>query len=142
MRDWVKPYLVEKSIEALRELGIEYKEDEAIAEKSRELRIEQRQYERLWVEFPVLYRVGRNTVTGSTVNACSTGFMVESYLSSKSASRVFNILKKKPEYRLEVEYTYEGKTYRRKAEIKHFHFDFSGSEPYRFTVGLWIPRIR
>ena len=140
MKDWVKPYLIEKSIEALRELGIEYKEDAVIAKKSNELKVEQRKQERLWVEFPVVYRVGRSRITGSTVNACNEGFMVESYLSSKSASKVFKTLNKRSGYRTEVEYTYEGKTCRRETEIKHFHLDFSGTEPYRFTAGFWIPK--
>lgn len=102
---------------------------------------EQRKYERSWVEFPVIYKIGRNTLTGSTVNACNEGILVESYLSSKTALRIFKILNKKSVYRLELEYTYEGNTYLRDAEIKHFHLDFSGSEPYRFTVGFCIPKI-
>ena len=140
MKDWMKPYLVEKSIEALRELGIEYEENEAIAKKSQELKVDQREYERIWVEIPVIYRIGRTTITGSTVNACNEGFMVESYVSSKSASKIFSILRKRPRYRLKLKYTNKGATYLRKAEIKHFHFDFSGDEPYRFTVGFWIPK--
>ena len=140
MKDWMKPYLVEKSVEALRELGIEYKEDEATAKKSKDLKIDQRGYERTWVEVPVIYRIGRMTITGSSVNACNEGFMVESYLSSKTASKVFRILRKEPKYRLKLKYTYKGATYLRKAEVKHFHFDFSGDEPYRFTVGFWIPK--
>jgi hypothetical protein len=140
MKDWMKPYLVEKSVEALRELGIEYKEDEATAKKSKGLEIDQRGYERTWVEVPVIYRIGRTTITGSSVNACNEGFMVESYLSSKTASKVFRILRKEPKYRLKLKYTYKGATYLRKAEVKHFHFDFSGDEPYRFTVGFWIPK--
>jgi hypothetical protein len=140
MKDWMKPYLVEKSLETLRELGIEYKEDEATAKKSKDLQIDQRGYERTWVEVPVIYRIGRTTITGSSVNACNEGFMVESYLSSKTASKVFRILRKEPKYRLKLKYTYKGATYLRKAEVKHFHFDFSGDEPYRFTVGFWIPK--
>jgi hypothetical protein len=46
---------------------------------------EQRTTERFWVELPVLYKIGRNTVTGSTVNVCNEGMLVESYLSSKTA---------------------------------------------------------
>jgi len=102
---------------------------------------EQRKHERSWVEFPVVYRIGGNLITGSTVNVCNEGMLVESYLSSKTALRVFKILNKKPGYRLELEYTFERNTYRRNAEIRHFHADFSGSEPYRFTVGFWVPRI-
>ena len=143
MKDSMKSYLVEKSVEALRELGIEYREDEAaepIPEKSRELKIDQRQYERMWIEVPVIYRIGTTTITGSTVNACREGFMVESYLSSKTASKIFKILRKRPKYRLKLKYTHQGATHLRKAEIKHFHLDFSGTEPYRFTVGFWIPK--
>jgi hypothetical protein len=103
--------------------------------------VEQRRNERLWVEFPVLYKIGGSTITGSTVNVSNEGILVESYLSSKTAFRIFKVLNKKPRYRLEVEYTYEGTTYRRDAEIKHFHADFAGSEPYRFTMGFNIPKI-
>jgi hypothetical protein len=102
---------------------------------------EQRTNERFWVELPVLYKIGRNMVTGSTVNVCNEGMLVESYLSSKTAFKIFKILNRKPGYRLELEYTYDGDTYQRDAEIKHFHADFSGSEPYRLTVGFWIPKI-
>ena len=142
MKDGMKPYLLQKSIEALQELGIEYQEDQVIAEKSNKLKTEQREYERLWIEFPVAYKIGRNTITGSTVNASREGMMVESYLSSKSASRIFRILRKKPNYHLKLRYEDRGNTHQRDAEIKHFHFDFSGSEPYRFTAGFWMPRKR
>lgn len=103
--------------------------------------LEQRKHERIWVEFPVVYEIGGHTITGSTVNVSREGMLVESYLSSKTAFKVFKILNRKPNYRLEMEYTYEGKTYRRDAEIKHFHADFSGTEPYRFTVGFHVPKI-
>ncbi len=102
---------------------------------------EQRKYDRLWIESPVVYRIGRNILTGSMVNASNEGILVESYLSSKTVLRVFKILNRKPEYRLEVKYSLGPKTYRRDAEIKHFHLDFSGKDPYRFTVGFWIPKI-
>jgi len=78
---------------------------------------------------------------GNAVNVCNEGILVESYLSSKSALEIFKILKKKPNYRLGVEFTYEGSTDLRKVEVKHFHLDFSGSEAYRFTVGFWLPRV-
>ena len=102
---------------------------------------EQRRYERVWVEFPVVYKIAGNTLTGSTVNASNEGMMIESFLSSKTALKIFKILNKKPGYRLEVRYTYREHTYLREAEIKHFHLDFSGSEPYRYTAGFWIPKI-
>ncbi|NIQ38958.1 MAG: hypothetical protein GTN81_10265 [Proteobacteria bacterium] len=102
---------------------------------------EQRKYERLWIESPVVYKIGRNTLTGSMVNACNEGILVESYLSSKTASKVFRILNRKPAHRLEMTYSLEGKTYLRDAEIRHFHLDYSGKDPYRLTVGFWIPKV-
>jgi len=102
---------------------------------------EQRKAERLWIESPVVYRIGRNTLTGSMVNASNEGILAESCLSSRKAMRVFRILNRKPGYRLEVKYSLGPKTYLREAEIRHFHFDFSGRDPYRFTVGFWIPKI-
>jgi hypothetical protein len=104
-------------------------------------RANHRRYERSWIEFPVVYTIGKITLTGSTVNACNEGIMVESYLSSKTAFKVFRILNKNPGYRLEMEYTYEGNTFLRDAEIRHFHVDFSGGEPYRITLGFWIPKL-
>jgi hypothetical protein len=141
MKDEMKTYLLQKSIEALGELGINYTKDEVIAEKSKKLKTEQREHERVWVEFPVTYKVGRCKITGSTVNACGEGMMVESYLSSRSAARVFKILRKKPNYHVELSYEYKGNAHQRTAEVKHFHFDFSGSEPYRFTAGFRIRTI-
>ena len=141
MKDEMKTYLLQKSIEALKESGIDYTEDRVIAERSNKLKIEQREQERTWVEFPVTYKIGRCKITGSTVNACSQGMMVESYLSSRSAARVFKILRKKPNYHLKLNYEYKGSSHQRPAEVKHFHFDFSGSEPYRFTAGFRMRSI-
>jgi hypothetical protein len=101
--------------------------------------IERRKHERVSVELPLTYKIGRRTLIGSTVNACDEGMMVESYLSSKAALKVVEVLEKIPDFRLEVEFTYEGNTDLRQVEIKHFHLDFSGSEAYRFTVGFWLP---
>jgi len=102
---------------------------------------EQREYERSCIEFPVIYTIGGVTLTGSTLNVCNEGILVESCLSAKSVLKVFKILNRQPGYRLEVEYSYGGNTYLRDAEVKHFHLDFSGSDPYRLRVGFWIPRI-
>lgn len=102
---------------------------------------EKRQYERLQVDFPVVYKVGSNTLTGTTVNVSNQGILVESSLSAKTASVVFKILNRKPEYRLEVEYSYRGRTFLRDAQVKHFHIDSSGSGPYRLRIGFWIPKI-
>ncbi len=105
-------------------------------------RTERRKQERVPVELPLSYTIGTKTLIGSTVNACDEGMMVESYLSSRMALKVFKILDKIPDYRMGVEFTYEGNTERRNVEIKHFHLDFSGSEAYRLTVGFWLPMTK
>ena len=102
---------------------------------------EQRRHERLRAEWPVVYKIGRNTHTGTTVNVSNEGILVESFLSSKAVSKILTILMRTPGYSLEVEYTCEGETYRRDAKLMHFHLDCSGREPYRFTVGFWIPKV-
>jgi len=102
---------------------------------------DRRRHERFCVEFPLTYRIGRRTLMGNAVNVCNEGIMVESYLSSRAALEVFKILKSKPNYRLGVEFSYEGNTDLRDVQVKHFHLDFSGSEAYRFTVGFWLSRV-
>ena len=103
---------------------------------------DRRKNERFSVEFPLTYRIGKKTLLGNTVNVCHEGILVESYLSSRTAFGVFNILKNAQNFRLGVEFTYEGKADLRDVEIKHFHLDYSGCEAYRFTVGFWLPRVR
>ena len=125
MQDSLKPYLLEKSIEALRELGIE----------------EQRRYERVSLGFPVVYEIGKLTLTGTTVNACNEGMMVESHLPPKRMLEVFGVLSEKEKYRLKIRCVQGGKTYLRDAEVRHFHLHSSGSGTCRFTVGLWMPII-
>jgi hypothetical protein len=82
----------------------------------------------------------RTTVGGNAVNVCHEGLMVESFLCSGTALKVFKALKKQPSQRLEVEFTYSGDTDLRDVEVKHFHLDFSGAEAYRLTVGFYLPR--
>jgi hypothetical protein len=101
---------------------------------------DRRKHERISVEFPLSYKIGRKTLGGSTVNVCNEGILVESFLSSKTALKIFKTLKKQPSYRLEVEFSYEGNTDLRDVEIKHFHLEFIGSEAYRFTVGFYLPK--
>lgn len=103
---------------------------------------ERRKHERFPVEFPLSYKIGGKTLGGSTVNVCNEGILVESFLSSKTALKVFKTLEKNPNHRLEVEFTYDGNTDLRDVEIKHFHLDFSGSEAYRLTVGFHLPRAK
>ena len=107
--------------------------------REKELPEEKRRFERLDVDLPVIYKIGRYTLTGTTVNVSNEGLFVESSLSAKTASRVFKILYKNPKYRLEMEYSYQDRAYVRDAEVKHFHMDSSGSGPYRLKIGFWIP---
>ncbi len=108
----------------------------------RSISTERRKHDRVPVELPLSYKIGKKTLIGNTVNACDEGIMVESYLSSKAAFKIFKALERVPDYRLGVEFIYEGNTDRRDAEIKHFHLDFSGSAAYRLTVGFWLPKGR
>ena len=101
---------------------------------------ERRKHERFQVEFPLRFKIGRKTLTGSTVNACDEGMLVESSVSSRTALRIFKTLRNRPNYRLKVEFAFEQDVYLRDVEVKHFRLDFSGSEPYRFRVGFWFPR--
>ena len=101
---------------------------------------ERRKHERFVVEFPLSYKIGGKTLGGSTVNVCNEGILVESFLSSETALEIFKTLKRKPNHRLAIEFSYEGSTDLRDVEIKHFHLDFSGSEAYRLTVGFYLPR--
>ena len=98
--------------------------------------IERRKQQRLSVEFPLSYKIGRKTLIGCAVNASNQGMMIESFLSSRMALEMFKMLGKMPSYRLEVEFSYEGNIDLRDAVIKHFHFDFAGYEAYRFTIGF------
>jgi hypothetical protein len=102
--------------------------------------IERRKQVRFPAEFPLSYKIGRTTVGGNAVNVCHEGLMVESFLCSGTALKVFKALKKQPSQRLEVEFTYSGDTDLRDVEVKHFHLDFSGAEAYRLTVGFYLPR--
>jgi len=140
MKDWLKPYLVEKSIEALRESGTDTKEDKQRAGKPRELEIE-RKYERVPVKFPVVYEIGGVTLTGTTVNVCNEGMMVESYVPSRRLTEVFEILTKNENCRLPVRCIHGGKTYLREAEVKHFHLHSSGTGPCRLMVGFLLPIV-
>ncbi|NIO05447.1 MAG: hypothetical protein GTN74_12790, partial [Proteobacteria bacterium] len=76
---------------------------------------ERRKHQRVPVELPLSYKIGKKTLIGNTVNACDEGVMVESYLSPKAALRVFRILEKIPDYRMGVEFTYQGNRDRRDA---------------------------
>ena len=103
--------------------------------------LDQRKNRRFWIEFPVMYRIGGKRYTGSTINACNEGMMVESSLALKDVNKVFKILIKARHNHVDLEYIYKDKAWRRKAEIKHFHLDFSGTQSYRLTLGFFIPRM-
>lgn len=139
MRDWLKSYLVEKSMEALQESRTETEEDKPSSGESNWPDTERRQYERVSARFPVFYDLGRESVTGTTVNVCDEGMLVESFLHRTRVLEVFDILSDKTRSRLKVTCIYAGKSYVQKAEVKHFHIASSLSRFCRVTVGFWIP---
>lgn len=101
---------------------------------------ERRRYKRVAVEFPVTYKIRGSTILGRSVNACNEGMMVESNVALKTAFQILGILRRKRRPRLKIEFTHK-RTYRTEGEIRHFHLDFSGTEPCRSLVGFFIPKI-
>ncbi|MBW2059226.1 MAG: hypothetical protein JRH07_11535 [Deltaproteobacteria bacterium] len=101
---------------------------------------ERRRFKRVSIEFPVSYKIRGTTILGRAINACNQGMMVESYVGVKTALQILGMMKKKRRSRVGLEFTHK-KTYRTEAEIRHFHFDFSGSEPCRSVVGFYMPEI-
>ncbi|NIS63006.1 MAG: hypothetical protein GTO13_20610 [Proteobacteria bacterium] len=103
---------------------------------------EQRKYETIRTEWPVVYEIGSNTLTGSTVNVCNEGMMVESNLSLETAAQILKTLAKKRDHKLDVRFTYNKRAYRPQAEIRHFHLDFLGNGMCRSVAGFFMPAIR
>jgi len=102
---------------------------------------ERRKHKRVEINFPVTYKIRRTTVMGRAVNACNEGMLVESFLALRTAFQILGILTKKRKHRINVEFTFKKRTYRTEAEMRHFHLDFSGSEPCRSELGFHMPRI-
>jgi hypothetical protein len=100
---------------------------------------ERRKHQRFQVKHSMSFKIGRKTLTGRTVNACDQGMLVESSVSSRTALKIFKMFRDRPNYRSEAEFTFGQDVYLRDVEVKHFRFDFSGSEPYRLSLGFWLP---
>jgi hypothetical protein len=82
---------------------------------------ERRNSERIKVEMPISFEIGKNTFFGTTANLSDDGMMIESSLAPENVRRIFKALLK----------------------IKHYHLDFSGSESAcRFSFGVWIPKLK
>ena len=100
-----------------------------------------RKYERVSVDFPVVYRIKNMNILGRAMNASNEGMMVESYLSLKTAEQILQFWDKNRGYKLNMRFTYRSKAYRPEAEIRHFHLDFLGKERCRYLAGFFIPKI-
>ena len=104
---------------------------------------ERRDSERIEVEMPVSFEIGRNTFFGTTANLCDDGMMIESSLAHGNVRRIFKVLLKTQECPVEVNYSVKGRWFSRPGKIKHYHLDFSGSESAcRFSFGVWIPKLK
>jgi hypothetical protein len=141
MKDWLKSYLLEKSVEALGASRTESEEHSPGTGRLKWPEVEQRKYERVPIHFPVIYQIGNETIRGTTVNVSNEGIMVESHLPSKGLLEIFDILGEKEGFHLEIRCIHEGQTYLRDVEIKHLHLDSSGKGPCRFRVGFWLPLV-
>jgi hypothetical protein len=142
MADRLKPYLLEKSLEAVREAGIKPEQEDLGAGASEGRTFERRKHGRVSFELPVLYEIGKVDLTGTTANVCNEGMLVETHLPSRRALEVFETLFRNEKHRLGIRYIHKGKTYVRDAEIKHFHLSSSGGGRCRLLAGFWVPRIR
>jgi hypothetical protein len=104
---------------------------------------ERRGSDRIEVEMPASFEIGRNTFFGTTANLCDDGMMIESSLAHGNVRRIFKVLLKTQECAVDVNYSIRGKSFSRPGKIKHYHLDFSGSESAcRFSFGVWIPKLK
>jgi hypothetical protein len=104
---------------------------------------ERRNSERIKVEMPISFEIGKNTFFGTTANLSDDGMMIESSLAPENVRRIFKALLKTEECPIEVNYSIKGKSFSRPGKIKHYHLDFSGSESAcRFSFGVWIPKLK
>ncbi len=106
------------------------------------MRENRRKYKRVAVDFPVVFKINRRSVLGKALNACNEGMMVESNLPLETAVQILKTLAKKKSRKLDVRFTYNKKTYRPEAEIKHFHLDLFGNGMCRSVAGFFMPTIR
>jgi hypothetical protein len=101
---------------------------------------ERRRYKRISAGFPVSYRVKGTTIMGKAINACNEGILVESHLDLKTAFQIVGMLRKKRRQRFKIEFSHK-QTYKTEGEIRHFHLDFSGTEPCRSLAGFFVPKM-
>jgi len=102
---------------------------------------ETRKHKRVPVDFPVTFNMRRAFVLGKAVNANNQGMLIESNIPLSVARQILGILARKREYRLKIQFTYKEKGYSTEGQIKHFHMDFSGTEPFRALAGFFVPSL-
>jgi len=104
---------------------------------------ERRDSERIKVEMPVSFEIGKNTFFGTTANLCDDGMMIESSLAHGNVRRIFKVLLKTQECPVEVNYSIKGRSFSRPGRIMHYYLDFSGGQSAcRFSFGVWIPKLK
>jgi hypothetical protein len=104
---------------------------------------ERRNSERVKVEMPVSFAIGKNTFWGTTANLSDDGMMIESSLAHGNLRRIFKVLLKSQECPVEVNYSIKGRSFSRPGKIKHYHLDFSGNQlACLFSFGVWIPKLK
>jgi hypothetical protein len=105
------------------------------------MKLGRRRYRRVSTDFPVVYRIQGTSLLGKVVNACNEGMMVESYLGPEAALRILQILACETGNNVDLKFTYKNKAYRAEGEMKHFHLQFFGREPFRAQLGFFLPQI-
>lgn len=104
---------------------------------------ERRNSERIEVEIPVTFGIGKNTSFGTATNLSNDGMMIEASLARKNFLRIFEPVLKTHECPVEVNYSVGGRSFSRRGKIRHYHLDFSGGQSaYRFSFGVWIPKMK
>ena len=104
---------------------------------------ERRDSERIKVEVPVTFEIGKNIFFGTTANLSDDGMMIESSLARENVRRIFKALLKTDEPPIKVNYSIKGRPFSRPGKIKHYHLDSSGEQSAcRFSFGVWIPKLK
>ncbi len=104
---------------------------------------ERRDSERIKVEEPVFFEIGKNTFFGTMGNLGDDGVMIESSLAPGNVRKVFKAFLKADECPIKVNYSIKGKSFSRSGRIKHYHLHFSGVQSAcRFSFGVWIPKLK
>jgi hypothetical protein len=104
---------------------------------------ESRNSDRLGIEIPVTFEVGRKIFSGTTANLSDDGMMIESSFARENIRKVLRNLLKSKECPVRVNYSAEGKSFTRRGLIKHYHLDFLGGDSaYRLSLGVWVPKLK